>query len=208
MTRQGGQQHHLDTARLLGDEPRGGHQQHQSQGWQQGGGQGFGGGSQGHHDPHYSQWRQRQVESLDRDYEEYRREHQSRFEQEFGSWREKRQGQRQSLGRVSEHMKVVGSDGAQVGTVDKVAGERIILTKSDETAGGRHHWIPCSWVDAVDEEVRLNIPSEQALRQWNDAEQSGAFFEGDPNRRIQDQGGGGPHMLDRSFSGTYKDGDR
>ena len=226
MMRDGGQQHHLDTAKLLGDEPRGGHQQHQ-QGWQQGGGQGhggqgfggqgygggyggggFGGGSQGHHDPHYSQWRQRQVESLDRDYEEYRREHQSRFEQEFGSWREKRQGQRQSLGRVSEHMKVVGSDGAQVGTVDKVSGERIILTKSDENAGGRHHWIPCSWVDGVDEEVRLNIPSEQALRQWNDAEQSGAFFEGDPNRRIEDQGGGGAHMLDRSFSGTYKDGDR
>jgi hypothetical protein len=62
-------------------------------------------------------------------------------------------------------------------------------------------------VDSVDEQVKLNIPSEQAFREWNDAEQGGAFFEGNANRRIEDQGGGGAHMLDRSFSGTYKDGD-
>ena len=62
--------------------------------------QGRQGGSQGgaRHDPAYSEWRNRQIEELDRDYEEYCREKQSRFEQEFGAWREQRSQQRQSGG--------------------------------------------------------------------------------------------------------------
>ena len=38
---------------------------------------------------------------------------------------------RQLLGQIREHMEVVGSDDEHVGTVDRVAGDRIILTKSD-----------------------------------------------------------------------------
>jgi hypothetical protein len=98
-----------------------------------------GGGSQ--HDPHYSEWRQRQIDEIDRDYQEYRREHQSKFEHEFGTWRSRRQGQRQSLDRVVEHMEVVGSDGSHVGKVDKVSGDRIILARNDQNAGGVHHSI-------------------------------------------------------------------
>ena len=49
--------------------------------------------TQGIHDPHYHSLRQRHLEELDRDYDEYRRENQSRFESEFGSWREQRHGQ-------------------------------------------------------------------------------------------------------------------
>src|SRR5690606_4574219 len=116
------------------------------------------------YDPHYEEWRNRQLSELDRDYDEYRREHQSRFEQEFGTWRERRQGQRQSLGRVSEHMEVVGSDGKHVGTVDKVRGDRIILTKSDENAGGHHHSIPCGWIDRVEDKVTINKTAEEAVR--------------------------------------------
>jgi len=41
------------------------------------------------HDPHYQEWRQRQIDSLDRDYDDYRREHQSKFESDFGGWRER-----------------------------------------------------------------------------------------------------------------------
>src|SRR3954467_7915643 len=115
------------------------------------GGGGTGGGDI--HDPHYSEWRRRQIEDLDRDYDEYRREHQSKFEAEFGGWREKRRGQRQLLGRVSEHMEVDGSDGSYVGTVDKVRGDRIILAKSDPNAGGMHHSVPCGWVEAVEDKV-------------------------------------------------------
>jgi len=155
------------------------------------------GGGQHDHDPHYSEWRNRQIQELDRDYDEYRREHQSKFEQEFGTWRSKRQTQRQSLGRVNEHMEVVGSDGQHIGTVDKVRGDRIILTKSDPEAGGRHHSIPCSWIENVDERITVSKSAEEAKRAWQDEERNSAMFERD------DQGSEGPHALNRSFSGTY-----
>jgi hypothetical protein len=153
------------------------------------------------HDPHYSQWRQRQIDELDRDYHEYRQENQSRFEQEFGSWRSRRQGQRQSLGRVSEHMEVVGSDGTHVGTVDKVRGDRIILAKSDPSAGGIHHSVPCSWVESVDDKVTLNKTAQEARDNWRNEERSRALFE------REDSGSEGPHALNRSFAGTYRDRD-
>ena len=154
-------------------------------------------GGQTPHDRHYSEWRQRQIDELDRDYDDYRREHQSRFEQEFGGWRQKRQTQRQMMGRVTEHMEVIGSDGQHIGTVDAVKGDRIILTKNDESAGGRHHSIPCSWIDNVDDKVTVNKSADEAMKAWKDEENSRALFE------RQDQGSEGPHMLNRSFSGTY-----
>ncbi|HEY0114890.1 MAG TPA: DUF2171 domain-containing protein [Allosphingosinicella sp.] len=156
---------------------------------------GFQSGQQ--HDPHYAEWRRRQVESLDRDYDEYRRENASRFESEFGSWREKRGQQRQSLGKARPQMEVVGSDGQHVGTVDKIAGDRIILTKSDANAGGHHHSIPCSWIDNVDDKVTIAKTAEQAMEAWRDEETSRALFED------RDSGSEGPHVLERSFSGTY-----
>ena len=149
------------------------------------------------HDPHYSEWRRRQIDELDRDYDEYRREHQSKFEQEFGGWREKRRGQRQLLGRVSEHMEVVGSDGSHVGKVDKVRGDRIILAKSDPNAGGMHHSVPCGWVETVEDKVILNRTAESAMDAWRNEDNGRALFE------REDQGSDGPHALDRSFSGTY-----
>ena len=173
----------------------------------------YGGREQGHggqgrdnppsiHDPHYSEWRRRQIEDLDRDYDEYRREHQSKFEQEFGGWRSKRQGQRQLLNRVDEHMEVVGSDGSHVGKVDKVAGDRIILAKNDPSAGGMHHSIPCGWVETVDQKVTLNRTAEQAKLEWRNEERNRALFE------RPDSGSDGPHVLNRSFAGTYDDDDR
>jgi hypothetical protein len=155
--------------------------------------------SRSEHDPHYSEWRRRQIESLDRDYDEYRRENASRFESEFGSWRERRGEQRQSMGRVREHMEVVGSDGQHVGTVDKVRGDRIILTKSDPNAGGHHHSIPCSWLESVDDKVTISKTAEQAMNAWRDEERNRALFE------RHDSGTEGPHILDRSFSGTYRE---
>ena len=35
---------------------------------------------------------------------------------------------------IREHMEVIGADGAHVGTVDCVRGDRIVLSKSDSTA--------------------------------------------------------------------------
>ena len=129
-----------------------------------------------HHDPSYSHWRNRQIAALDRDYDEYRRENQSRFDTEFGSWRNRRTDQRNALQRVSEHMEVVGSDGTHVGTVDKVRGDRVILTKTDKDAGGHHHSIPSSWIDSIDDRITLSKTAEEAQAAWRDEERRGALF--------------------------------
>ena len=152
-----------------------------------------------HPDPHYAEWRQRQLSELDRDYDEYRREHQSKFESDFGDWRSRRQGKRQMLAQVREHMEVVGSDDQHVGTVDRVAGDRIILTKSDAEAGGAHHSLPCTLIDRIEENrVILDCDAEQAKSRWRDESRERALFE------REDQGEAGPMTLDRSFSGTYR----
>ncbi len=149
------------------------------------------------HDPHYSEWRQRQIDRLDRDYDEFRREHHSRFEEEFGAWRERRNLQRKAMDDVSEHMEVIGSDGKHIGTVDKVRDERIILTKSDPNADGMHHSVPCSWIETVDDKVRVNRTADEAMEEWRNEDRSRALFENEGT------GSEGPHMLNRSFSGTY-----
>jgi hypothetical protein len=140
------------------------------------------------------------MQDLDRDYHEYRRESQSKFDNDFGTWRSNRQTQRGSLGSVEEHFDVVGSDGEHVGTVDKVRGDRIILTKSDSDAGGHHHSIPSSWLRSVEgKTVTLAKTGAEAKRAWREADDQAALF-GDSDGVGQ---GRGAHMLNRSFSGTY-----
>ncbi|SOB78622.1 hypothetical protein SAMN06297144_0128 [Sphingomonas guangdongensis] len=151
-------------------------------------------------DEDYHSWRRTQIDQLDRDYHEYRQENAKKFENEFGTWRSNRQTQRTSLSSVNEHMEVVGSDGQHVGTVDKVRGDRIILTKNDADAGGRHHSIPSSWLQSVDDKVTISKTADEAKKQWRDEERSGALFgEGDKS----DDKDGGSTNLNRSFSGTY-----
>ena len=150
-------------------------------------------------DPHYHSWRDRHMSELDRDYDDYRRENGSRFESDFGSWREKRQHKRGLLSQVREHMEVVGSDDKHVGTVDKVAADRIILTKSDPESGGTHHSLSCSDVDRIEgDRVILDCKADEAKNRWRDESRGRALFERD------DQGEMGPRNLDRSFSGTYR----
>ncbi len=147
-------------------------------------------------DRDYHDWRRRQIDALDRDYDEYRNENRQRFHNEFGSWRRERQGQRDCLNRVTEHMDVVGSDGEHVGTVDCVRGDRIVLTKSDPDSGGRHHSLPSRWIASVDDKVTIRKTAADAQAHWKDEERNSAFF-GDRDTRT------GQHMLDRSFAGTY-----
>jgi hypothetical protein len=150
-------------------------------------------------DPHYSSWRDRHMSELDRDYDDYRREHQSKFENDFASWREKRQHKRGLLSQIREHMDVVGSDDEHVGKVDKVAGDRIILTKSDPDSGGVHHSLSCSDIERVEgDRVILDCKAEEAKNRWRDESRDRALFE------REDQGEMGPRNLDRSFSGTYR----
>ena len=67
--------------------------------------------------------------------------------------------------QIKEHMEVVGSCGNHVGTVDKVEGDRIKLTKQDDPdgSGQHHHYLPVSAVASVEGgEVRLNMPGARA----------------------------------------------
>ena len=137
----------------------------------------FGNRSSNTHDDHYHGWRSSQIAALDRDYDEYRNENRSKFENEFSSWRNERQGQRSSLSQVTEHMEVVGSDGSHVGTVDKVKGDRILLTKNDRDAGGVHHSIPSRWIKTVDGKVTLSKSADEAKAAWKEEERNSAMFE-------------------------------
>lgn len=78
---------------------------------------------------------------------------------------------------IKEHMQVVGSDGGHVGTVDKVDGDRIKLTKKDDPdgSGQHHHYLPVSavaWVSGND--VRLNMPTQQAKLRATSTDGSGS----------------------------------
>jgi hypothetical protein len=147
----------------------------------------------------YTNWRDRQISAFDRDYDEYRRENQTRFQSEFATWRQNRQTQRDSLGTVKEHQEVVGSDGAHVGTVDHVRGDRILLTKNDKDAGGHHHSIPSSWIAKVADKVTLGRTAAQAQQAWRDEETNRGLF----GRDRDDDRDEGRTGLNRSFSGTY-----
>jgi hypothetical protein len=65
--------------------------------------------------------------------------------------------------QIREHMPVVCSNNQQFGTVDKVEGDSIKLTKDQS---GQHHWIPISWVKQVDDKVHVDRPGQQAMQEW------------------------------------------
>ncbi|KTR84844.1 DUF2171 domain-containing protein [uncultured Novosphingobium sp.] len=69
--------------------------------------------------------------------------------------------------QIKEHMEVIGADGVHVGTVDKVEGQRIKLTKSDSGAGvheGHHHFISEGLVAGIEgDKVRLSANADVAL---------------------------------------------
>lgn len=68
--------------------------------------------------------------------------------------------------QIREHMEVIGSDGQHVGTVDKIEGDQIKLTKNDPQAQGQHRYLSLETVRSVEQNsVRLNIPAEQARQQ-------------------------------------------
>ena len=74
---------------------------------------------------------------------------------------------------VKEHMQVIGADGAPVGTVDKVEGGRIKLTKKDSGEGshkGHHHFIDGSLIaDIEGNKVRLSANGDVAVTMEQEA---------------------------------------
>jgi hypothetical protein len=68
---------------------------------------------------------------------------------------------------IKEHMEVIGADGVHVGTVDKIEGNRIKLTKKDSGEGshkGHHHYIDRGLVAGVESnKVRLSATGAVAV---------------------------------------------
>lgn len=70
---------------------------------------------------------------------------------------------------IREHMEVIGSDGGHVGKVDKVMGSDIELAKLDFGSGFKHHLIPVTWVDAIqDDKVCLSLTKDAAKAAWRE----------------------------------------
>jgi hypothetical protein len=69
-------------------------------------------------------------------------------------------------GEIREHMEVIGADGVHLGTVDKIEGDRIKLTRKDSGEGsheGHHHYISKGLVAEVEgDKVRLSANADVA----------------------------------------------
>lgn len=72
---------------------------------------------------------------------------------------------------IREHMDVIGADGAHVGTVDKVEGDRIKLTRQQSAVeghegphDGHHHYVSIGLVaDVEGDQVRLSATGANAV---------------------------------------------
>ena len=70
-----------------------------------------------------------------------------------------------TIAQVREHMEIIGADGVHVGTVDKVEGDRIKMTKKDSGSHqGHHHYVPGGLISGVDgNQVRLSANAANAV---------------------------------------------
>ncbi len=72
-----------------------------------------------------------------------------------------------SLSEIKEHAEVIGADGVHVGTVDRVEGDRIKLTKQDSGQGshkGHHHYVSHGLVATIEgDTVRLSANADVAV---------------------------------------------
>lgn len=69
------------------------------------------------------------------------------------------------LSKIREHMEIIGADGVHVGTVDKVDGDRIKLTKKDGGShSDHHHYVSGGLVAGVEgDKVRLSANADVAV---------------------------------------------
>ena len=68
------------------------------------------------------------------------------------------------LSSIKEHMEVIGADGVHLGTVDKVEGGRIKLTRADSGShGDHHHYISAGLIAEVEgDRIRLSADAANA----------------------------------------------
>jgi hypothetical protein len=69
------------------------------------------------------------------------------------------------ISQVREHMEIIGADGVKVGTVDKVEGGRIKLTKQDSGShSSHHHYISEGLIAGIEgNTVRLSANGDAAV---------------------------------------------
>jgi len=69
--------------------------------------------------------------------------------------------------KIIEGMEVIGADGAHLGTVDRIEGDRIKLVRADSGEGaheGHHHFLAIGLVAEVEgNQVRLSANAGNAL---------------------------------------------
>ena len=77
------------------------------------------------------------------------------------------------LDDIREHMEVIGADGVHLGTVDRVEGGRIKLTKADSGMAhtDHHHYVPGGLVATVEgDQVRLSANGDVAAGLFEEEE--------------------------------------
>lgn len=93
-------------------------------------------------DDHYISWRNRQLEALDRDYDDYCREREQQFHRDFDSWRQNRTGaQQEGQGQSSEEVMELNNPtnlSTEPDSGPSPVGDATLGTNNDEnTARGR-----------------------------------------------------------------------
>jgi hypothetical protein len=85
------------------------------------------------------------------------------------------------LSQITEHMEIVGADGVHIGTVDKMEGNRIKMTKADSGSHpDHHHYISQGLVAAIDgNTVRLSATGSSAML-FEEEKDGGALADKNP----------------------------
>jgi hypothetical protein len=74
------------------------------------------------------------------------------------------------LSQIQPDAEIVGADGVHLGTVDRVDGDRITLTRND-SSDGRHHFIDAGLIATVDgAKVWLSANADVVLTVFEDSD--------------------------------------
>jgi hypothetical protein len=108
---------------------------------------------------HYLSWRERQIAELDRDYQDYCREREQSFHQDFDSWRQTRQGQAGHQSQQSQQPMMGSQDQQQ-----SQGGESMMRGDSgnDTQAMGQAGSTSAVGTSAPQEPLELTDPSSAA----------------------------------------------
>jgi len=65
---------------------------------------------------------------------------------------------------VRENMEVVTTCGTIVGRVERVEGRLLKLAACGPKSRNRQYWVPCDWIETIDESVHLNKNLSETIR--------------------------------------------